>query len=683
MKRMRLTAMTLCWVIASHAQTEPASPWLEEVSVTGRREAQPTASLLGAASQVNAAVLERVGHVHLQEVAVRIPGVWLSRGNGQEMLVAVRSPVYTGAGSCGEVLIAENGVPIRPSGLCNVNQLFEVNTEQARGLEVWRGAGTVFYGSNAVHGVINTLPPALDSRSLSLEAGSQDFYRLKWSNGVRTDNQSLHFALHGTSAGDVKDHAGVDQQKMSLQHRYQASTYQVSSLLSATNLNQETSGFIRGKGAYALADWKDNPNPEAYREASSVRISTRIENRVDSQDTHWQVTPYYRRSKMRFLQHYLPGQPWEENGQTSAGVMSSIRWMPESDLTLWFGAEAEVASMQVKEYQADVFISAGNPRFQGAHYDFSVDSDLLAVFVNSEWQWREHWFAELGLRYERLNYDYDNQLLSGTGKDDGTTCGGGACRYLRLDDREDRFANVSGHVGVRTDLANGWHAYTRLARAYRAPQINERYRLLAGQSAEEFDKKQIDSLEFGVRYEQDTMRFRLSSYYMRKEDAVLSASNNATVGDGETDHLGVEWELDAMVAERWQLTTAISWAKHEIKSASLLAGKDVSGNVMDTAPRWMGSVQIGYLATQGWRAELEMSHLGEYFVDAENEHRYPGHTIWNGVLQWPIAPQWQGRLRLQNLFDKRYAERADYAFGDYRYFTGQPRGAYLEIRHQW
>ena len=69
----------------------------------------------------------------------------------------MRSPVFTGAGSCAEILTTEDGLPIRPTGMCNVNQLFEVNSEQASGLEIWRGPGTVFYGSNAMHGVINSL----------------------------------------------------------------------------------------------------------------------------------------------------------------------------------------------------------------------------------------------------------------------------------------------------------------------------------------------------------------------------------------------------------------------------------------------------------------------------------------------------------------------------------------------
>jgi len=83
----------------------------------------------------------------------------IQRGSGQESLTALRSPVLTGAGACGAVLVLEDGIPIRPVGSCNVNELFEVNLEQAAAIEKLRGPGSVLYGSSAVHGIINVLPP--------------------------------------------------------------------------------------------------------------------------------------------------------------------------------------------------------------------------------------------------------------------------------------------------------------------------------------------------------------------------------------------------------------------------------------------------------------------------------------------------------------------------------------------
>jgi hypothetical protein len=36
---------------------------------------------------------------------------------------------------------------------------------------------------------------------------------------------------------------------------------------------------------------------------------------------------------------------------------------------------------------------------------------------------------------------------------------------------------------------------------------------------------------------------------------------------------------------------------------------------------------------------------------------------------------------VNNLADRDYADRADYAFGNYRYFPGRGRSAFIEVRY--
>ena len=61
----------------------------------------------------------------------RNAGVYVQRGSGAESLMGIRSPVLAGAGGCGAFLVAEDSLPIRPVGFCNLNEMFELNYEQA------------------------------------------------------------------------------------------------------------------------------------------------------------------------------------------------------------------------------------------------------------------------------------------------------------------------------------------------------------------------------------------------------------------------------------------------------------------------------------------------------------------------------------------------------------------------
>jgi outer membrane receptor protein involved in Fe transport len=48
-----------------------------------------------------------------------------------------------------------------------------------------------------------------------------------------------------------------------------------------------------------------------------------------------------------------------------------------------------------------------------------------------------------------------------------------------------------------------------------------------------------------------------------------------------------------------------------------------------------------------------------------------------------LTRQLGATLRVTNLLDEDYAERADVGFGNYRYFVGRPRGVFLELRYGW
>ncbi len=674
-------ALTALPTITSSEANESAE--IETIVVTGRRDQQPLDQLIGSAGQVGSEELDRISHAHINQVTARMPGVWLSRGNGQEVLASVRSPVFTGAGSCAEILTTEDGLPIRPTGMCNVNQLFEVNTEQASGLEVWRGPGTVFYGSNAMHGVINVLSPSIDQNRVSLQLGSHDYSRIKigW-RGVE-GSQSLQVAANGVSDGGFKDESGFDQQKISIKHGWSNADIETQTHLSAVNLNQETAGYIKGFKSYKDdAVWKTNPNPEAYRDASAVRLSSQISGQgsLGQQSGSWKITPYVRRSSMTFLQHYLPGQAQEQNGQSSAGLQTSYQ-VDSNGLTLWFGADAEWADMWVKESQANALGTPDNVRFQGQHYDFEVKSQQYSVFSNAEWQVSDKLTVEAGLRYESLVYDYQNNMIVGNTRDDGTLCKSntGSCRYFRPADRSDRTDDVNYQIGTHYAFTDSTGAFLRLASAYRAPQINELYRLQKEQEIADVKPEQLTSIEAGLRYQSAQWFAEVSLYQMDKDQVIVKDSDSFVVNDGETTHHGIEWQLRHQISDDWQLSTVGSWAVHEYSYARLYGNINIDGNDIDTAPRWQGSAHALYQPTERTSVELEWVYLGKYFLDPQNAHEYAGHNVLN-VRAQQSYDNWEFAAQLTNLFDRHIADRADYGFGSYRYFVGEGRGVSLEVK---
>ena len=87
-----------------------------EVVVTAQRRQQPKLLHAGNIERLDESTIEQVQHQHIHELLNRVAGVWVVRGSGQEHLTAIRSPVLSGAGSCGGFLLLEDGIPVRPNG---------------------------------------------------------------------------------------------------------------------------------------------------------------------------------------------------------------------------------------------------------------------------------------------------------------------------------------------------------------------------------------------------------------------------------------------------------------------------------------------------------------------------------------------------------------------------------------
>ena len=434
------------------AQDQP----IEQITVTAARGSQNILDVAGNISWLDDESLRLIEQQHINQALVRIPGSWISRGNGQEHLTAIRSPVLTGAGGCGAFFIAQDGISLRAPGFCNVNQLFDANTEQASSLEMVRGPASTMYGSNAVHGVINVITPNpfdIEQSSLSLSIGPHDYSRGMFSLSTKTEQHG--FLLYGnvTKDGGYLHDSGFDQQKINLIHQYQDGKWQIKNVLAITNLNQETAGFISGFEVYKDASLKtQNPNPEAFRDSQSMRVYSQI-NYVANDTTILTLTPYVRATDMQFLQHFLPWQPVEENSQTSVGFQAQFK-KNYGDLTWLSGFDADYTQGQLTETQADEF-SPTLPA--GIHYDYEVDASVYSSFTQLQWAATQQLKLSTGMRYDHTKYDYDSYLSTGSVCDVGIE----NCRFTRPEDQIVNYDEWSYQINANYALANNHRLYAQ------------------------------------------------------------------------------------------------------------------------------------------------------------------------------------------------------------------------------
>jgi outer membrane receptor protein involved in Fe transport len=645
---------------------------LDAIEVVARTPEDPRRRA-EAVSALDAAALERIAPTHASEAFARIPGAWASRGSGQEQLLAIRSPVLTGPGACGAFLVLDDGVPIRPAGFCNVNQLSELNLAQAARVEVLRGPGSAAHGSNALHGVVAAQPrlPG-DGGGLRVEFGSSDYRRAM----VSLDADALRLDANAVDASSFRADEGYAQQQAGLQWLPlgDASTRLG---LSVNRLRQDTAGFAFGTGAWRDARRFLNHNPAAVREADGMRAVLHHARALGRGEL--MLRPYARDESQTFLQHFNLGQPLEQNGSRSLGLQSM--WTQEG---LRVGVDLEGANGELRQRQARG-LTTGTPaqnaqRPAGTHYDYSVRARQAALFAEKQWRLGADALTA-GARVERLRYAYDNRVSDGNLREDGSPCGFGGCLYLRPADRSDRFTGRSAQLGWTRTLDDAWTLGARAARAFRFPQATELYRLQRGQGIDGIGPETADSLEATLRYRDAHVRAEATAYAMRKRDVLLRDAAGLNVFGAATTHRGIELAAAWTPDDTTRVEGQLAWSDQRYAFDRLLPQGEVirRGARIDTAPEWLGGLRFGRRVGERFDAELEGVWQGGYATDAANTRRYGGHVLWHARMGVDIDAHWRATLRLMNLADRRYAERVDFAFGEERSFPGAGRSVFVGV----
>lgn len=612
-----------------------------------------------------------IGIDHPAEALNRAAGVNIQMGSGQEHLIALRSPVLNGGAGQGSFLVLLDGLPVRAAPFGNVNGLLELPYEVADGAEIIKGPGSARYGSNAVHGTINLQSLRADDarRYAQLSAVSLGRYRFDFVCGPAGADARGYFIGRGDHGW--RSASGGGGQKVGVRKNWENGGWRIRAAFDGSNLNQETAGFVQGADAYKDESLTlGNANPEAFRDAKWGRLS------VQARRDDLLLAPYLISQRMRFRQHFLPYKGLEENGHDAVGLMVQ-KTRPISRGEVVWGADGQAASGFLIETQADPFgFFPGDTRFPvGRHYDYDVDTRSLALFGEVRSAVMPHLSVVAGVRGEAHRFDYRTNIPAGT-----------FGRFRVVADRTDNFSFVTPKFGAVWQASDKISLYGNYSRGARAPQATDLYRLQSLQVPGTAKVETIDSLELGLRGRlAHGINFDIAAYGMDKENFFFRDADGLNVTDGATRHRGVELAVDRKPPKGLFWSASASYAEHSYafdRPVSRQTETIRSGNLIDTAPKWLVDGEAGFQGER-WGASLSADHVGEYFTDAANLHRYPGHTVLTATAQVALGDRLTAYATVKNLGDVTYADRADFAFGNERYFPGEPRAVGLGIRQSF
>ena len=675
-----------------------AATLMTPMTVSATRELRRRDEGSAAIDVLDGSEIRRTHAAHPSGVMNRIPGVHVSELSGEGHSLSMRQPITTKP----MYLYLENGIPTRATGFFNHNALYEVNIPQAGGVEVLKGPGTALYGSDAIGGVVNVLTraaPLTPSLEASLEGGAYGYGRLLLSGGATHGGDGVRADLNLTRSETWKQEAPFRRQSGTVRwDRVGPDGWTARTVVTGSHVDQQdvpalSTTLFETTPSFNLA-------PIAYRRVKALRVSSAIER--ESGPSLWSVTPYARYDDMQLLPSWqltYDPQTWDTKN-TSLGLLTKYRRdLVPMRAQVIAGADAEVSPGSFLAQRAVVTRTGSARAFTAftageTQYDYDVTYRSASPYVQLEaspFASREGALLgalriDAGFRLDLSGYAYETRLAP---LDTGA--------HRRPANTTRSYAHLSPKLGLTLPLDSSTSAFASYRHGFRAPSQSQLFQQNSALNSVDLAPVKVDAFELGLRGSIGARAtWQLSAYDMEVRDDIITfvtaIDTREATNAGRTRHRGVEAGWSAALTSvlrvdaSWSVSkmTYVEWTPQAATATA--SGISYSGNLIENAPRDLGSVFVSYAPTalRGGRVALEWSHTGGYATDPANTHSYPGYELLTLHLSAGLTARTEMFGRVSNLANAAYAELVTYdAFQKDQITPGAPRSVYLGLKTSW
>lgn len=686
-KKMIVTAIAATLVPALSAQAQQTDRVLAPVTASVDREVEVQArtelGTLTAYTPISGAVVSREEIEALQfvdslrELTTRVPGVSLIRN----MRIPDGGKNYTDMRVDG----------MRTSYSQTYSLVDQANISNIERVEFITGPGSALNSSYAIGGTMNVVtrdPPRTLSGSLSQEAGDWEFNRTQFSLGNTLGN-GLGFFLAGSNmeTDGWRRNSSAEQHKQGLSGKLVFRPTDRSRLslgLDHVDWDFRLPGSLNQ--AQFDADWR-GVVPKSYgrtlytfdtgslefqqmvgergelRLAASLRNTrqegrggtgsgasggaiTNSTNRISLNEEDNTVIQGWYRQEFDWLKSTLyvgvEKADMQQDGKTFANQYS----LAQAQQGLWaMGAQTSAGSIGTEESLTPYL-----------HYEVSPTARL-----------RLH----LGERFDHIRYITDDRTAANK-------------------DGEKTFSKAVFKSGLTYDLNPGHLLWANLSQGFVAPGLSN---LMGGTtSPANYDLKPEESWtqEIGLRGTfkgERALHYDIALFNTINKNIIVSRDctaaellalptcTSAKENAAKVTARGLESMFDLNVTHWLDVGATYSYSQvfyNDYVSGTTTSGfTDYSGNDYQAAPRHNLNLRLGFKPAPGWKAELELSHISDYWIHSSNNFTYSRPDLLNLRVSYD-RKDWKFWLHVLNLTDRKYADRV--AYGTLDGMTGPTYG---------
>jgi iron complex outermembrane receptor protein len=684
---------------------EPSTIDLQQVVISASRERQARQDAPIAISKINATQIHDTKATALYQLLNKVTGVYMVDLGNEQHTMAIRQPITYNA----LYLYMEDGLPIRPTGIFNHNSLYEINMSGVRDIEVIKGPASSLYGSNAIGGAINFItqgPPAGYAGNVSVQGDNYHYRRVDADGGFSTGKFGLYVGGYVAKQRDGwQDYTNFDKYSGNFKTTYDFdNATRLTTSVAYNYLNTQTPGSLDSAKFYSRTYGANQRF--TYRKVKAFRANTKLEHTWNAQSSTF-LTLFYRNNSTAQLPSYFisdvrdnAGNYVSSNGQENDQSFHSLGLLAQhrqdldflhSRLIVGVYADNSPSSYYAKflNIQKDVVNNFYTGYTATGNY---IDNYRIKLFNTAAYAQYEIKPAEplrivMGLRYDRIHYNFTNGIAPGSTK------------YKQQETND--FNIVAPKLGLTYNFGNNKGLYANYSVGFQPPETGDLY---SARQLTPLKQATFNNYEAGGWFTalNKKMYVEVTFYDLEGRNEIINQllPDNTTQNQnaGATRHRGVEYSVAYAPVNELSFRFSGTNARHTYVDYSEVTTnystgtntvKVYNGKRMNNAPSWIANSEITYKPAyiSGFRIAGEWQHIASYFTNPANTKTYAGYDIFNlrtgfDVKSGPLqgAGIW---FNVLNLTNKLYATTVtSNQYGD-TYNAAPPRVYTLGISYSF
>ncbi len=609
----------------------------EEVVVTAMRHPEPAADIPAASTVLSSETIQRAMAPNIAEAVDNLPGVAELGSGGFSLVPSIRGL------SRRRVLLMVDDARLSSDRRTGPGASF-ISPEDIGRIEVLRSPSSVFYGSDAIGGVVHIL---------TREPGSGEGLRGRVNTRFGSVNQEkgagISLAGGPESLGYYFSFQGVDAEDYrSPEAEVLQSRYSQASLLGKirhqTDKREVSGSFLLARGRKIGKPNRDGPaKPTWYpREDQNLLQFYWKEKQVWGEGVlslHVFANPNFLETRTDSVTTYKTKESYSKTDSTDYGMQLSFDKMLASHFRLtagldWYGRNGADAVNTDKSLgpQGEVIRTfEEHPYTQGNRRD-------IGLFISGDYNGIAGLDLAAGLRLDDLR-----SRANPGGREDVTRYSDGA---------------VTGFTAASVKLADSLTLFANVARAFRVPDLNELfYSGITGRGFIIANPELIPESSFnvdgGLKLIERRVFIGLYGFTYEIKDMIERYQvaertyTYANIEKGRIRGLELEWEY-------------FPWPGFSLfGNLALLEGKSLkTGAPLNDIPP-----QRLHLGGRGWVGQLSLEVEGTWQREKADpgpaEIAIPSTQYFDFAVSYLIGPAWQLNFLVSNVFNESYLARPD------------------------